>query len=93
MVEFKLGRTVVTAGVGLHMKEDTDFSSHVKECMDRHCDNDWGDVHHEDEGINDYAVENGDRILSVYKHENHPKIWIITEADRSATTVLFPDEY
>lgn len=65
----------------------------------RHAKGDWGDIHPEDRGLNEKSLENGSRLLSVYKLPQRapgvtpPKLWIITEADRSATTLLLPDEY
>jgi hypothetical protein len=62
----------------------------------RHAKADWGDVCDEDRGLNDQALKDGSRLLSVYHHEG-TKFWIITEAtddagQRAATTVLLPDE-
>jgi hypothetical protein len=59
---------------------------------------DWGDVDREDKQVNNQSMRQGSRLLSAYNDElfgKHgvAKIWIITEADRSCTTVLFPDEY
>lgn len=67
----------------------------------RHIHLDWGDMDEEDLTANDKALLTGDRLFSSYNipdelmNESTPnsKIWIITEADRSATTILFPDEY
>ncbi len=59
----------------------------------RHASGDWGDTHEEDAGLNDEALINGDRILSVYKLTDEVTIWIITEWDRSVTTILLPSEY
>lgn len=53
---------------------------------------DWGDTCEKDAKSNDYAVNHGERILAVYKMGART-IWIITEWDRSATTILFPEEY
>ena len=53
----------------------------------------WGDVVDHDQKVNDEAVENGTRIMSVYPLNETKKVWIITEADRSVTTILLPDEY
>ena len=64
--------------------------------LNRHATGDWGDLDPEDAKLNDAALTSGeDRIFSVYKRDGIPdgKIWIITERDRSATTVLFPSEY
>jgi len=54
---------------------------------------DWGDLCDEDKKVNDRAVAEGSRILSAYQAVNSTKFWIITEADRSATTVLLPEDY
>lgn len=83
---FSLGRVVSTPGalesIGQHMLAG----------LARHARADWGDVDAEDKQANDDAMKNGGRLLSVYKH-GETKYWIITEADRSVTTVLLPDEY
>lgn len=91
--DFELGKFLVTKGVNELIASDTKFSMHVLICMARHKTKDWGDLDEEDKRLNDEAVLNGDRILSAYHHEKFPKIWIITECDRSATTVMFPSEY
>lgn len=54
-----------------------------------------GDLCDEDKATNDDALEYGGRLMSQYRRESYPsqRIWIITEADRSCTTVLFPHEY
>ena len=59
----------------------------------RHVYGDWGDLDDEDKAENEFSVENGYRILSSYTSSNGIKFWVITEADRSATTVLLPEEY
>lgn len=59
----------------------------------RHCKGDWGDLDHEDKCANEQALVHGARILSAYKLLTGEKVWIITEADRSVTTILLPSEY
>lgn len=59
----------------------------------RHVTGDWGDLCQEDKEENELAVKEGFRILSAYKLPTGEKLWVITEADRSATTILRPDEY
>ena len=59
----------------------------------RHMRGDWGEVCAIDRRANDQAVRKGDRLLSVYRSEDDIKFWIITEADRSATTILLPEDY
>ncbi len=59
----------------------------------RHAQGDWGEVCQEDKETNDYALENGERLLSAYTLPDGEKIWIITEWSRSVTTMLFPSDY
>lgn len=59
----------------------------------RHLSGDWGEVAAEDREENRLSIEQGFRVLSAYTLTTGVKIWIITEADRSATTVLLPEEY
>ena len=59
----------------------------------RHLRGDWGDVDSEDRQANERALLDGTRLFSVYHAENGTKFWIITEADRSVTTVLLPEDY
>lgn len=61
--------------------------------MRRHAKGDWGDLDVEDLQANDAALKSGGRLVSSYRTESGTKFWIITEADRSATTVLLPEEY
>jgi hypothetical protein len=73
--------------------ENTAFAKFVVESLVRHATGDWGNLSAEDKEENDLSLKQGLRLFSAYENEGLPKIWIITEADRSATTVLFPDEY
>lgn len=59
----------------------------------RHRQGDWGEVCPEDWRSNDQAIRAGMRILSAYRTKTGQKFWIITEADRSATTILLPEDY
>ena len=61
--------------------------------LSRHCAGDWGDLSLEDKKLNDRALMDGSRLLSAYHLNDGTKIYIITEADRSATTFLLPEEY
>lgn len=63
------------------------------ELLSRHVTGDWGEVPDEDKKENELSVEKGFRILSSYELATGEKVWLITEADRSATTILRPDEY
>ena len=59
----------------------------------RHVQGDWGDVDEHDWQENELSVQHGRRLLSAYRLSDGTRIWIITEADRSATTFLLPEEY
>jgi hypothetical protein len=92
--KFLLGQLVMTAGVNDRIAESTEFSKFVFASLSRHAGGDWGDMSQDDKNENELALREGNlRIFSAYEHPSLPKIWIITEADRSVTTVLFPEEY
>ena len=61
--------------------------------LQRHSAGDWGEVEDQDRQANDAALTNGRRLLSVYHSEKQVRFWMITEADRSVTTVLMPEDY
>jgi len=90
---FSFGQLVFTRGVNDRVADDVQFAKFVTESLGRHAKGDWGDLGQEDKQENDFSLKKGFRLLSAYERNGLPKIWIITEADRSATTVLFPDEY
>jgi len=87
---FTLGQIVATPGVLQTLKE-TDTNALA--LLARHVRGDWGDVCTEDQRANRYALRHGTRLLSAYNLPNGERVWIITEADRSATTMLLPSEY
>lgn len=92
--KFELGRLVLTIGVDTKMKEESSFRDFVQLSLDRYGQCDWGDTCDEDKQTADESLKDGERILAVYEHkESSTKIWIITEWDRSVTTILFSDEY
>lgn len=100
MTEKDLGRVVATAGIDREMKKDSRFNIFVSECLfTRYLEEDWGELCEEDKAMNDSAIKNGDdRIFASYKIPEElsdvgEKIYIITEWDRSVTTILFPSEY
>ena len=96
MNKFALGTLVTMQGVHDEMTRDSQFAEFVLTCIARHKACDWGDLCDGDKHQNDEAVRTcDDRIFSAYEPADHPgwRIWIITEWDRSVTTVLFPDEY
>jgi hypothetical protein len=87
---FQLGRLLATPGA-LDLLDRTATDGLV--LVQRHQSADWGDLSPDDVAANDFAVRNGLRILSSYRLPPTERIWIITEADRSATTLLLPEEY
>ena len=92
-VAINLGRLLMTRGVNDLVAEDEAFAKFVMSSLTRHRRGDWGNLTDEDKQENELSLKAGYRILSAYESKGLPKIWIITEADRSATTILFPDEY
>ena len=91
-MSFPLGRIVWTRGVNDRVAIDTSFSLFVWESLKRHASCDWGNLSLQDKKENDFSLDKHLRLLSSYQG-NGRKIWIITEADRSVTTILFPEEY
>lgn len=85
---FALGQLVMTPGV-----KEAVAPSEMMRAVRRHARGDWGDIKREDQASNDRAVKEGDRLLSSYTTKAGTVFWVITEADRSATTLLLPDEY
>jgi len=95
---FDTGQIVASRGVYDLACENPNFAQFIQKSLNRHVKGEWGDVVDEDKQSNDYALKEGTRLLSAYNDDRFPRngvatIWIITEADRSATTILFPDEY
>lgn len=89
-VRFSLGQIVATPGAIEALNEaDQGFL----EFLSRHVTGDWGDICKDDAAENECALKEGFRLLSAYRTRLGVKFWIITEADRSVTTLLLPDEY
>lgn len=87
---FSLGRTLITPGA-IEALEKAGISG--LELLARHLSGDWGDLCEADKEENELSLKEGFRILSAYTLATGQKLWVITEADRSATTILKPDEY
>ena len=93
-MKFPVGQVVVTSGVHNLIQTNADFALFVSKSFTKHCNGDWGDLDEEDKMANDFALRNGDdRLFSKYNYKDGISIYIITEWDRSVTTILFPDEY
>lgn len=87
---FSLGLLLMTPGARDAI-EAAGQEPHV--FLARHRAGDWGDLSDEDKVENEYSLTRDLRILSAYKTAKDEKLWIITEADRSVTTILLPEEY
>jgi hypothetical protein len=85
---FALGRTVVTANAMSKLSDED-----IQSALSRHHIGDWGDLDSHDRQANETALKDGSRLLSAYRTQYGEKFWIITEADRSMTTVLMPQDY
>ena len=87
---FPAGRIVATPGA-LALLEEAQKSP--SEFLSRHLRGDWGDLCQEDKAENELSLKHGFRLLSSYPVTDSDTLWIITEADRSVTTLLLPSEY
>jgi hypothetical protein len=82
------GEIVLTPGVMTSLTPEEFFDA-----LRRHVNGDWGDIDEQDWNANNHALVYGGRILSQYYTDEGTKFWVITEADRSITTFLLPEEY
>lgn len=89
-VRVPLGRLVATTKA-LELLKAT--GTNPAALLSRHHTGDWGDIDPEDQATNDASLRHGHRVISRYRLNPHDTLWIITEADRSVTTLLLPDEY
>jgi hypothetical protein len=88
--KFLLGRLAATPGA----LEALEASGQTPDSfLARHQAGDWGEINEEDRRLNDEALLDGSRLLSVYKTLRGVRMYVITEADRSLTTILRPEEY
>ena len=87
---FELGQIVATPGALAALKK---AGQQPGEFLTRHVNREWGDLSDEDRKENDYSLEHGFRLLSAYRTHAGDKLWIITESDRSVTTLLLPEEH
>jgi len=87
-VKFSLGRVVISRNA-----HDTLEDEDVQKALARHASGDWVDVKKEDWKENEFSLGKHLRLFSVYHADDDTKFWIITEADRSYTTILLPADY
>lgn len=86
--KFSLGRMLITPTAQSSVAPED-----VMTALGRHITGDWGGCCHEDREANDTALQVGERLFSVYHDGNGIMFWVITEWDRSVTTVLLPEDY
>lgn len=87
-MKFLLGKVVATRGVLAKVKDED-----IIRCIERHSRGDWGDLCKEDKQLNEEALKFGNRLFSSYVLSDDLEVYVITEWDRSVTTVLLPEEY
>lgn len=90
MNKFALGTIVITPGALVAFAQSED---RIEPFLLRHMRGDWGELDEHDRQENEFSLQKGYRLLSAYTLSDGTRIWIITEADRSATTILLPEEY
>jgi hypothetical protein len=88
IAKFRLGRIVATPNALSRLSNED-----ILLALKRHQAGDWGDVDDHDHQENELSLKEGFRLLSVYHSVQRVKFWIITEADRSVTTLLMPEDY
>ena len=88
IAKFRLGKIVSTPNALVQLSQDDILAG-----IERHQAGDWGEMDEHDRQENEFALQNGFRLLSVYRSAAGVKFWIITESDRSSSTVLMPEDY
>jgi hypothetical protein len=86
--KFPLGRLMITPGAKSALSEQD-----IQRALNAHASGKWGELDREDVEANDQALKRGGRLVSVYQSEVGERFYVITEADRSHTTILLPTEY
>ena len=87
---FDLGQFVATPGALAALEK---AGQNPIDFLSRHVAGDWGELDEEDRKENELSVKKGFRLLSSYRTKANETIWVITERDRSVTTILLPEEY
>jgi hypothetical protein len=86
--KFPFGQIVSTPNALTQISNDE-----ILKALSRHLQGDWGTLDAEDKNANEQALQHGGRLFSAYESARNIKFWIITEADRSVTTILLPEDY
>jgi hypothetical protein len=87
---FKLGQLVATPGALAALEKS---GQSPMDFISRHVTGDWGELSDDDRKENQFSLEKGFRLLSSYKTDAGDRLWVITESDRSVSTILLPEEY
>ena len=87
-LKLALGEVIVTHGAALKLPPED-----ITTAVQRHARADWGDIDFSDQQLNDLRLQEGGPVASIYTASNGLKFYVLTEADRSVTTVLLPEEY
>ena len=87
---FDLGQLVATPGALAALEK---AGQNAMDFLSRHVTGDWGDIPEDDRKENQFSLEKGFRLMSSYRSNAGDVVWVITEANRSHTTLLLPDEY
>ena len=93
IIEMNIGQILVTKGVVELARENKQFAAFVQTSLDRYRKGDWGEMSDGDKRLNDLSEETGRLVLSSYESDVFPEIWIMTNPDRSYSTVMLPEEY
>ena len=88
---FRLGQEIVATPAALRVMGD--LGTDGLDLLKRHAEGDWGDVDDHDKRLMEHAVEHGGTLMSVYGTDRATKLYVITEHDRSVTTILTPSDY
>ncbi len=93
MKKFQLGTVYITQGIKSLIENKPILEVSINIFLEIYQRGNWGVMSDSDKKINDAALQNNDRIFAAYMLDDNTKIWIITEHDRSFTTILLPHEY
>ncbi len=92
ILEINVGHVLVSKGVAELARQKRKFAAFIKESLDRHRRGDWGEMSDEVRQLNNQNLGINTRLFSSYESAGFPEIWITTEADRSFSTIMFPDD-
>jgi hypothetical protein len=87
---FPLGQVVATPGALAALEK---AGQQPEDFLARHASGDWGELAPEDIKENEFSLQHGFRLLTAYRTSAGDRLWVITEADRSSTCILLPEEY